>query len=106
MIEVCLSFDFIRGFDDEVYSKWTKKAIVVLLKSPGIIEFRAHRNLFGSPLVRLTSDWAKLSDWARFAESPEWLALMDELRRFFAQNIAVCIWGASPIAPEPLRPSR
>ena len=105
MIDVCLSFDLYRDVNEDQYTAWAKKAIVPLLKSPGILEFRAHRNLMGSPLVRLSSTWKNLSDWANFAESDQWLKLMGELTEKFASNIEISIWGASPIAPGPLRPS-
>ena len=106
MIEVCLFFDFYQGTNEESYSEWAKKAIVPLLKSPGIIEFKANRNLLGTPQVRLTATWKTLNDWALFAASEQWLNLMSELRENFATDIKINIWGVSPIAPEPLRPTK
>ena len=106
MIEVCLSFNLYKDVNEDQYAAWAKKAIVPLLKSPGIIEFKAHRNLLGSPQVRLTSTWNSLNDWAGFAESTEWLNLMGELKKKFAADIEMTVWGQSPIAPEPLRPSK
>ena len=106
MIEVCILFNLYKGVDENQYAAWAKKAIVPLLKSQGIVEFKAHRNLLGSPQVRLTTIWGSLNDWAGFAASPDWLRLMGELSQNFAADIEMTIWGPSPIAPEPLRPSK
>lgn len=105
MIEVCLFFNFYKGVDEDSYSEWAKKAIVHLLKSPGIIEFKANRNLLGTPQVRLSTTWKSLGDWSKFGESEKWIELMGELSKNFATDIKMNIWGASPIAPGPLHPS-
>lgn len=104
MTEVNLIYDFVHGFDQQAYQEWAKKAIGTVLQSPGIIEFRAHRNILGFPYVRSTSVWKSLADWANFAESPEWQNIETELRGKFATNVKVEIWGPSPVVPEPLRP--
>lgn len=104
MTEVELMYDLRPGIDMQAYQEWAKKAIGMVLKSPGIIEFRAHRNVLGTPYVRSTSVWKNLSDWSNFFESDSWKVLETELRTKFAQNIQVEIWGPSPIIPEPLRP--
>lgn len=104
MIEFCLTYDFIDGYDEDAYNDWSKRAIVPLLKSPGIIEFRAHRNLQGSPLVRLTAEWKNIQHWAKFAKSPEWQDLVEELSTSFATNISTEVWGPSPTVPKPLHP--
>jgi heme-degrading monooxygenase HmoA len=106
MIEVCLLFNLYKDVNEDDYAAWAKKAIVPLLKSPGIVEFKAHRNILGTPQVRLTTTWNSLNDWARFAESSDWLRLMGELSKNFAADIEMTIWAPSPIAPGPLRPSK
>jgi hypothetical protein len=52
MIEVNFSYDLLQGIDQKAYGEWALKAVGAVLKSPGIIEFRANRNLLGSPQVR------------------------------------------------------
>ena len=104
MTEVNLTYDFVPGFNQQTYQEWAKKAIGVVLQSPGLIEFRAHRNILGSPYVRTTTVWKTLIDWTNFAESSEWQKMETELRGAFATNVNVEIWGPSPVAPEPLRP--
>jgi heme-degrading monooxygenase HmoA len=80
MTEVNLSYDFIPGFDQQAYKEWAKKAIGTVLQSPGLVEFRAFRNVLGSPYVRTTTVWQSLTDWVNFFESPEWREIETELR--------------------------
>ena len=106
MVEVNLIYEFLPGMDQQAYMEWAKKAIGQVLRSPGVVEFRASRNLLGSPQVRTTTVWQALADWANFVESPEWQALESELRGSFAGNISIELWGPSPVVPEPLRPGK
>ena len=105
MIEVDLKYDFLPGCDQQAYQVWAKKAIGYVLQSPGIVEFRANRNMIASPQVRAISVFKTMADWANFAESPGWLALKAELSDKYATNICVDIWGPSPVVPKPLRPT-
>jgi heme-degrading monooxygenase HmoA len=106
MVEVNLIYDLITGVDLQAYQEWAKKAIGLVLKSPGIVEFRAYRNVLGSPQVRSASVWKSLADWGNFAESEGWKAAEAELRAKYAVDIRVELWGPSPVAPEPLRPGK
>jgi len=74
-----------------------------MLKAFGLVEFRAHRNILGTPQVRSTSVSKTLSDWATYTDSDEWRTLEAEVRAF-ATNIRVEIRGPSPVLPEPVRP--
>lgn len=104
MIECDLTYDLLPGVDIKGYVKWAKKTIGTMGKQPGMVEFRANRNVLGSPQVRTVSTWQSMEDWARFNQGP-WQALQAELRAF-ANNIKVEIWGPSPILAEPVRPSK
>lgn len=106
MIEITITYDLQPGVASKSYTDWAKKAIVVLLKSEGIIEIRAHRNLLGSPQVLIVTVWESLTSWAAFAEQKSWISLIDELQDSLATNLDLRIWGPSPIAPEPLRPKK
>jgi len=105
MIDVDLKYDFLPGVDQQAYQAWAKKAIGTVLQAPGIVEFRASRNMMASPQVRTTSVFKTVADWANFSESAEWLALKAELSDQHATNISFDIWGPSPVVPEPLRPA-
>jgi len=105
-VEVNLYYDLLPGIDQQAYQEWAKKAIAFVMQSPGLIEFRANRNVLGSPFVRSTTVWQTLTDWANFAQSEEWEKIAAELRDSFGVNIRVEIWGPSPIVPEPLRPKK
>jgi heme-degrading monooxygenase HmoA len=104
MVEVVLLYDLERGVDLQAYVAWAKKTIGAVLKAPGIIEFRATRNLLGSPYVRSISVWKTLADWEKFYESDAWKAAEAELRAKFATVIRVELYGPSPVAPVPLKP--
>ena len=106
MIEVALLYDLDRGVDQEAYAAWAKKVIGHVLRSPGLIEFRAHRNLLGSPQIRSISVWESLADWQSFFQSEAWQAAEVELRTKFAPAIRVELWGPSPVVPEPLKPGK
>jgi heme-degrading monooxygenase HmoA len=103
MIEVNTTYEILPNTNQQAYGEFAKKAIGTILKAPGLIEFRANRNLLGSPLVRTTSVFRTLSDWAGFAETDEWRELDAELRTFVT-DLRVEIWGPSPVLPEPIRP--
>ena len=104
MIEVTLSYGILPNIEQEAYGEWAKKTLEGILQAPGLVEFRANRNLLGDPQVRSTTVWKSLADWANYTESNAWGALEEEARGFIS-NIKVEIWGPSPIVPEPIRPS-
>ena len=104
-IEVHWSWDFLPGTDQKAFAEFAKNSIATFLKAPGLIEYRANRNVLGSPQSRATTVWQSLSDWAKFAHSKEWAAIETQLRTFVT-NIHVEIWGPSPTVPKPLRPGQ
>jgi|SRR3990172_1147108 len=103
MIEVAFTYDFHPNIDEEAYAKLAKRATMMMLSSKGFIEFRAHRNITGSPHVRRTSVWESLADWAALAQNPEFQKLTAEFRTY-VNNLDVQLWGPSPLVPEPIRP--
>ena len=104
MIEVNLTYGILPNIDQEAYGAWAQKTLGTIMQAPGLVEFRAHRNLLGDPQVRSTTVWNSLADWANYNDSDEWRTLEEEARGLIT-NIQVEIWGPSPIVPEPLRPS-
>ena len=104
MLEVCVAYDLLPGISQDSYGTWAKKAISATLAQDGLIEFRAHRNMLGSPAVRTTSVWRSGTDWIAFAEGG-WKPLESELRGL-ATNLRMEVWGPSPLVPEPLRPRK
>ena len=104
MIEAVLLYDLERGIDLQAYVAWAKKTIAAVLKAPGVVEYRALRNLMGSPQVRSITVFRTLADWEKFAESEVWKTAEMELRTKFAAVIHIELWGPSPIVPEPLKP--
>lgn len=105
MIEVNMTYDLLPGIDQQAYGEVATRAITMVLEAPGLVEFRASRNVLGSPQVRSTTVWRTLADWAKFTESSGWPPVEAGLRTFVT-NIQVHIWGPSPIVAEPLRPGK
>lgn len=103
MIENNMTYELRPNLDQRAYGEWAKKAIGVILQAPGVVEFRAYRNLLGSPQVRSTTVMQTLADWAKFVDTDEWRTLEAELRAF-ATDIRIQVWGPSPVLPEPVRP--
>ncbi len=99
------SWDYRPGIDKKAYAEFTKRAVAAFMKVPGLIEFRANRNLLGSPYARATTVWRSLDDWAKFGGTKEWRAIEAELRTYVT-NIHVELWGPTPLFPKPLRPGR
>jgi len=69
MVEEHMTWDFVPGVDQQAYNAWAKKAIGTVLKQPGLIEFRANRNVCGSPHVLVVTEWDSAADWGNFSES-------------------------------------
>ena len=104
-IEVHWCFDLLPGVDQKAFAEFVKDVIATCMKAPGLIEYRASRNVLGSPQGRATTVWQSLSDWAKFTESREW-AELEAKARTFQTNIHVEIWRPSPLVPKPLRPGQ
>jgi heme-degrading monooxygenase HmoA len=104
MFEVNLLYDFVPGIDRAEYLEWAERVIGMIMQSPGLVEFRAQRNVLGSPFIRTTTIWKTQADWVNFFESAKWQEIEAELRARFAINIAVEFWVPSPVVPETLKP--
>jgi len=106
MIEVALTYDLLPNIDQDDYFQFLKKAIVLVFQQRGIIEIRAKRSMSGSPEVLIELNWETVADWNRFEITTEWTTLIEELKKSFVLNMKSQVWGPSPIAPDPLRPSK
>ena len=104
-VEVHHTLDFLPGVDKNAWAEYAKNFTATILKQPGLIEYRANRNVLGSPQIRATWVWQSLSDWTKFVESKEWAAIETQ-RRTFVANWRTEIWGVSQLVPKPLRPGQ
>ena len=104
MVEGHLTWDFVPGVDQQAYGAWARNAVGATLQAPGIIEFRANRNMCGSPQVLVVSVWETAADWGNFLENT-WPALEAELH-LHAINVHYTLWGTSPLVPKPLYPAK
>ena len=101
MIEVVFTYDFLPGMDEKAYAKLAKKATAMMVAAPGFLEFRAHRNLVGSPHVRRTSVWESLPHWAALVQDAKFQKLTAEFRTYVT-HLSVQLWGPSPLVPGPI----
>ncbi len=104
-VEVCMTYDILPGVDKKAWAEFAKFSVATYMKAPGLIEWRANRNLLGSPQVRITNVWQSFGDLAKFRQSEEWAAVETQLRTFVT-NIRVEMWGTSPLVPKPVRPGK
>ena len=105
MIEVAFTYDFLPNIDEKAYAKLARHATALMIAAEGFVEFRAHRNLIGSPQVRRTSVWKSLVHWASFAQTSEFQDITAEFRTFVT-NLDVQLWGPSPLTPAPILPKK
>ena len=106
MIEVHVTYNIRPDVDDQAYFEWMKKGIVPALKSHGMIEVRAHRNIEQRDLVLVVTKWETLDHWKDYSSSEKWKSLKETLQKNFAENIRIEVWGASQLIPTSLRPPK
>src|SRR6476620_3248469 len=78
MIESHLSYDLLPNADMKAYVEWVKNTVKALVEQPGVVEFRATRNVLGAPQVRATTVWQSLADWSKFTEGNVWQSMQTE----------------------------
>lgn len=106
MIEVHLSYNVKPDIDVQEYYKWMKTAIIPTIKSRGMVEVRAHRNVKENQEVLVVGVWEKLEDWTEFSQNEGWKSFITPLESTFATNVHIEIWGPSPLIPAPLKPPK
>jgi len=101
-----LSYDLpspeqIETYNEKARTKW----IPIVLKQPGVKEFRAYRNPYRTmPQVATHTEFDSLASWLKFVESEDFAAIMAGLRAAGCTNLSTEVWDTSPVAPEPLKP--
>ena len=106
MIEVVLTYDLVPNINQDAYLQFLRKAIVLIFHQKGIQEIRAKRSLAGSPQVMIVLSWESVADWNKFESTKDWTILIEEMKKTFVLDMKSQVWGPSPIAPEPLKPSK
>lgn len=91
----------------EAYSKKARTVwIPTVLKQPGLKEFRAYRNpSLTTPQVMVHTEWDSLGSWVQYVQSEAYATLMSDMRAVGCTNISAQVWDASPVVPEPLKPT-
>jgi heme-degrading monooxygenase HmoA len=103
MVEVAFTYDFQTKIDEIGYARIAKNATRMMKSAEGFVEFRAHRNMLGSPHVRRTSVWKSFAHYAALAETPEFQKLTADFRTYVT-HLDVQVWGPSPLVPHPVKP--
>lgn len=89
----------------EEYMAITKTWIATVLQQPGVKEFRAYRNPFGtSPQAVTHTEFDSLASWLAFIQSDVYANIVADLRAKGCTNLTSEVWDVSPAAPEPLKP--
>jgi len=104
MIESVITFDLMPNIDMKAFQEWVDKVGVTMATQPGMVEFRANRNILGNPMSRTVTTFQSLEDWARFNQGP-WQSMVLEFRKF-ATNLKIELWGPSPIMKQTVRPAK
>ena len=102
-----LSWDLPPAEQIETYNEKARTSwIPSVLKQPGVKDFRAYRNPYQtSPQVMIHTEFDSLASWLKWVESEDYAAVVSDLRAVGCTNISAQVWGASPVLPEPLKPT-
>ena len=106
MIEVHLTYNVRPNIDEQAYFEWMKKAIIPALKSRGVLEVSAHRNINRNDFVLVATAWDNLEHWNDYSKSESWKLLIETLENNFADNIRLELWGVSQLIPVPIHPPK
>ena len=100
-----LSWDLPPADKLEAYTEATKTWIGLVLRQPGVKEFRAYRNPLGvTPQVITHAEWDSMASWLKFTQSDDYAFIVADIRAKGCTNLAAEVWDASPVVPEPLKP--
>jgi hypothetical protein len=101
-----LAWDLPPAEQTEAYTRSSGKWISLVLKQPGVKEFRAYRNPFGvTPEVITHAEFDSMSSWLAFVQSEDYASILADLRAVGCTNLVAEVWDAPPLAPEPLKPT-
>lgn len=106
MALLMLAWDLPPDNKMDEYSEKAMGWVSIILKQPGIKEFRAYRNPYhASPQVMAHQEWESLEYCMKYINSEVYLKLLNEMKALGCINFTVQIWDGSPIIKEPLKPS-
>jgi len=96
------SNDRLPIYNERTRTDWIPR----LLHQPGVREFRGYRNPRRiSPQVLIHIEYTDLDSLHNWLASPEYAAMMSEMREVGCKQFKSEVWERSPVMPEPLRPS-
>lgn len=102
-----LAWDLPPAEKMKAYEEHTRTWIALVLKQPGVKEFRAYRNPFATtPNVVTHTEFDSMASWLAFVGSEDYRHIVADLRALGCTNIVSEVWDTSPLVPEPLKPLR
>lgn len=91
----------IQEYSELSRNKW----IPLLLRQPGVKEFRGYRDRYGmSPEVMVEVEFENLVSADNWLASDEWETMITEMRALGCRHFDAAVWDGSPLVPEPLNP--
>jgi len=89
-------------YQEKVRTEWLPS----VLQQPGVTQVRAYRNPHHTtPQVMVHLEWDSLTAWQAYLASESYAELMFDLRAVGCTHLAVHVWDASSLVPEPVTPS-
>ena len=89
----------------EEYQLIGQESIPLVLRQPGVCEFRAYRNpLRASPQVKVEIEFESDALLQQFLDSHVHDEILHDLGRVGCGNIRTEIWTSSPVVPTHVRP--
>jgi hypothetical protein len=87
------------------YNEKSKEWVGLVLKQPGMKEFRAYRDpLRNSPAVMVHMEFDSLESILKYLKSEDLEKTTTEMTELGCTNFINEMWDGSPLIPEPLRP--
>jgi len=84
-----------------------QEAIPIVVRQPGVREFRAYRNPLGAtPQVMVHIEFDADAYLYQFLESYVHQDIVSDLIRVGVRNFRTEVWTGSPVVPTPIRPNR
>jgi hypothetical protein len=88
-------------YNEKVQTEWLRS----VLQQPGVTQVRAYRNPhYTTPQVMVHLEFTSLTAWQAYLASESYAELMFDLRAVGCTHLAIQVWDASQLVPEPVTP--
>ncbi len=114
--EMNLTFNLMKSTNEDIFQEWQRKAAAAVQNSRDWAVILYSHNMLDSPQKQWTAWWTSIHGWTEFAESSEWLEVLEELYMDYAYDVRVETWKSKrkpflapeeteqhPVKPEPFK---